>query len=92
MLAFALTFGGGRFKRLFEPKPKIDKKKCIGCGECQRSCPKQTIVMKTKKGGGRVAKIEDKNCIKCYCCQELCPHGGVKIHKNLILKMVDGIH
>ncbi len=92
MLAFALTFGGGRFKRLFEPKPLIDKKKCIGCGECQRSCPQKTIVMKTKKDGGRVAKIEDKNCIKCYCCQELCPHGGVKIHKNLILKMVDGIH
>jgi len=92
MLTFALTFGGGRFKRLFEPKPMIDKKKCIGCGECQRSCPKGTIVMKPKQGGGRIAKIEDKNCIKCYCCQELCPHGGVKIHKNFIMKIVDGIH
>lgn len=92
MLTFALTFGGGRFKRLFEPKPLIDKKKCIGCGECHRSCPQKTIVMVPKKKGGRVARINDKDCIKCYCCQELCPHGAVKIHKNFILKIVDGIH
>ena len=91
MLTFALTFGGGRFKRLFEPRPKIDKTKCIGCGECHRSCPKSTIEMKKGKNGKKVAKINDKNCIKCYCCQELCPHGAVKIHKNFILKIAEGL-
>jgi formate hydrogenlyase subunit 6/NADH:ubiquinone oxidoreductase subunit I len=47
--------------------------------------------MKKCKNGKKVAKINDKNCIKCYCCQELCPHGAVKIHKNFILKIAEGL-
>ncbi len=55
-----------------ERKPVIVEKKCIGCGECVRSCPAETMELVNKK-----AVIHRENCIKCYCCQELCPQKAV---------------
>ncbi len=55
-----------------EKKPVIVEKKCIGCGECVRSCPAETMELIDKK-----AFIHRDACIKCYCCQELCPQKAV---------------
>ncbi len=55
-----------------ERKPVIIERKCIGCGECARSCPVETIEIIDK-----TAVIHRENCIKCYCCQELCPKKAV---------------
>lgn len=74
---------GGRLARIFEPKPKITKKTCIGCGVCARSCPQKTIIIKNKK-----AKINYKSCIRCYCCQELCPINSVSIKQNIFIKLI----
>ncbi len=57
-----------------ERKPVILEKKCIGCGECVRSCPAETMEIVSKK-----AIIHRENCIKCYCCQELCPQKAVVV-------------
>lgn len=57
-----------------ERKPVILEKKCIGCGECVRSCPAETMELVNKK-----AIIHRENCIKCYCCQELCPQKAVVV-------------
>ena len=57
-----------------ERKPVIIEKKCIGCGECVRSCPAETMELVNKK-----AVIHRDNCIKCYCCQELCPQKAVVV-------------
>jgi len=80
-------FMGGRFAPLFEARPEINRKKCVGCGVCVRSCPRHTITLKTKKGG-KVALIHRSDCIKCYCCQELCPAGAVKIRQNPLIKLI----
>ncbi|MCI8611881.1 MAG: DUF362 domain-containing protein [Clostridiales bacterium] len=78
---------GGRLVRFLEPRPKIDQKKCVGCGVCAASCPKKTIIIKEKNGKKRL-DVQDKNCIRCYCCQEMCPKNAVKIQKNFILRLV----
>jgi uncharacterized protein (DUF362 family)/NAD-dependent dihydropyrimidine dehydrogenase PreA subunit len=77
--------GDGRLMRFFEPRPAIDRKKCVGCGECVRSCPAHTITLDKAR---RIAVIEPDPCIKCFCCQELCPKDAVKIKQNFLIKLV----
>lgn len=73
---------GGRLQKYLEPKPKVDKSKCIGCGECARNCPVSTIKISDRK-----AHINTKACIKCYCCQEFCPVKAIKVKSNFIFKL-----
>ncbi len=73
---------GGRVQKLIEPRPVVNRKKCIGCGECMRNCPVSTITLTGKK-----AKINTKACIKCYCCQEFCPVKAIKVKSNFIFKL-----
>jgi len=62
---------------LLAAKPKADKNKCIGCGECMRCCPPGAIEMKNK-----LPVIDYDKCIKCFCCQELCPKKAMLIHRS----------
>jgi len=78
---------GGRLNRLFEPLPLVNQKKCVGCGECVRSCPQKTIVY--REGKKKTALIHHQNCIKCYCCQELCPFDAIKIRKRAIFNLLE---
>ena len=86
-IAFLQTFSGGAIGEFFRPRPVIGNK-CIGCGECERSCPKKTItVIETKKG--RVASIDLHNCIRCFCCQELCPIHAIVVKKNGLVALIN---
>jgi uncharacterized protein (DUF362 family)/Pyruvate/2-oxoacid:ferredoxin oxidoreductase delta subunit len=67
---------------ILSPKPKINKKKCIGCGKCAESCPQKIIDIKNKK-----AFININNCIKCFCCHEMCPYDAIKIKRIKIFKL-----
>lgn len=66
-----------------EPRPVVVKSKCIGCGECARSCPQKIITIKNHK-----AHIDKSKCIKCYCCQELCKPAAIKIHRNILYRII----
>lgn len=81
---------GGRIYKWLQPRPEVNPKLCVGCGECARSCPKQTIELRRSKDNKKRAVILPDNCIKCYCCQELCPIKAVRIKKNPLLKLLGG--
>ena len=81
-IARVQKMGGGRVIKLFRPKPKVKKSKCVGCGKCAEYCPVHTIEM--KKGKPHI--VRDK-CIHCFCCQELCPISAIYIKTNRILKI-----
>ncbi len=78
---------GGKFASFFSPKPYINHNKCVGCGECVRSCPMHTIEL-VEKNGKKQAKINRNDCILCYCCQELCPLVAVDVKQNFLIRLV----
>ena len=60
------------YKKLFMPYPLIKKEECVGCGACERICPRHIITVKNHK-----AQIDYKDCIKCYCCHEMCSYKAI---------------
>ena len=67
--------------------PKLDPKKCVGCGVCVKMCPPKSL----KLVDGRPS-FDLPHCIRCFCCQEHCPKGAIepKMTRTMrILKAVD---
>jgi nitroreductase/NAD-dependent dihydropyrimidine dehydrogenase PreA subunit len=52
----------------------IDREACIGCGECIRVCPQDTISMQDKK-----ACITGDNSLTCDHCRAACVSGAVTV-------------
>lgn len=80
-----VNFVGGRVPKFmekfvinaFRSQPVFNHEKCIGCGDCKRSCPPDVIKMENGK------PVPDLNkCIRCFCCHELCPVKAVDIKKH----------
>ncbi len=57
--------------------PKIKRKTCIGCAECQKHCPSGAITLEEKK-----AYIDKNICVGCGECIVRCPTQSVNINWN----------
>jgi uncharacterized protein (DUF362 family) len=55
-------------------KSPIVTENCIGCGNCERICPKTAITMENE-----VALLDYLKCIRCFCCHEVCPENAIKL-------------
>lgn len=64
--------------RLLKPYPKLDVKKCVGCGKCAESCPPKIIVIADRR-----AHFTRRGCISCFCCQEMCPAKAIGVKRSL---------
>ncbi len=69
-------------KKWVTPRPKIDRKRCVGCGKCAESCPQHTITLVDRK-----AQIDSSRCIRCFCCQEMCPQHCIQVKRLSLLKL-----
>ncbi|MCK5162458.1 MAG: DUF362 domain-containing protein [Desulfobacula sp.] len=57
--------------------PKIKRKTCIGCAECEKHCPAGAIHLEEKK-----AYLDKNKCIGCAECIVRCPTESVNINWN----------
>ncbi len=70
-------------KKLLVSRPQVHARECIGCGKCEKICPRHTITIKNKK-----AIIRKKDCIRCFCCQEFCPVGAMKVRRSPVARLL----
>lgn len=52
----------------------IDRERCIGCGECVRVCPSQTLAMQDGK-----AAVTGERSLGCGHCAAVCPVEAVRV-------------
>ena len=53
---------------------KVDEKKCVSCGKCERICPMNAAVA----GNARI-RINTSECILCMKCVDECPNKALRL-------------
>ncbi len=61
--------------------PKVSKKICIGCGECQSWCRGGAISLEGENEL-RKAFINPEHCVGCAECILACPRGAIRVRWN----------
>lgn len=69
------------FLRKLERRPVFIHKRCTGCMECIKICPRNALTMHSGKKNHVV--LNDTECIRCFCCSEVCKHNAVIIRRKL---------
>ena len=64
----------GKLAQHSDLKPKVVKKKCIGCGDCIAHCSQQALSLVEEK-----AAIDQQTCIGCGECIIICPNEAIQI-------------
>ena len=64
---------------MFGKRPRIDKKKCVKCGICEKTCIVSPPAIDCKAG-----KISHR-CVDCLLCMEQCPKNAISV-RGLVAK------
>jgi uncharacterized protein (DUF362 family)/Pyruvate/2-oxoacid:ferredoxin oxidoreductase delta subunit len=73
-------------KQYFTDRPVIDKKKCIRCLRCVKTCPVEPKAVDCSEKQ-KVPVYDYRACIRCFCCHEVCPVKAISIKDPLIKKL-----
>lgn len=70
-------------KSLIRYYPYCLSSKCIRCGHCVKTCPRQCITLNNSG-----LRFDYKKCIACFCCQETCPQAAIGVKKSILAKLI----
>ena len=56
----------------------VDRKVCVACGVCMKTCPKVAISIYK----GCYALVDETKCIGCGLCAKACPAGCMETRKR----------
>jgi len=60
---------------------------CLGCGYCQKFCPRGCIIMSKDKFTPQGYLLPDfanpNNCNACGICEWMCPHFAIEVYKYI---------
>ncbi len=65
----------GKLSQHSSVSPKVKRKKCIGCKDCNVRCPSEAIALDADDK----AVIDSETCIGCGECIVICPEGAINI-------------
>ncbi len=69
----------GHKTKEYTSKLKIDNKKCVGCGKCEKLCPMKNITIVEHKA------VSGDRCTMCYRCINKCPKQAITLlGKNVV--------
>lgn len=57
---------------------EVDPNKCIGCGNCVRTCPSRLISIETHEDE-KIVMFSSGRCIYCGRCAAACPEKAIRI-------------
>jgi uncharacterized protein (DUF362 family)/NAD-dependent dihydropyrimidine dehydrogenase PreA subunit len=60
-------------------RPRVIRKRCTGCSECEKACPVSAISLTNEK-----VEINQRLCIACLCCHEVCHFGALILRRPLV--------
>ena len=63
--------------------PKIDRKRCIGCGRCYVSCMDGGHQAIAFDAATRQPRIVGTKCVGCHLCRLVCPTGAIGLTKRI---------
>lgn len=71
-----------------QPRPQVNRAKCVACGLCEKACPVPEKAVHS--GQGKKAVYDYKKCIRCFCCQEMCPAKAISVHRSPLARFLGG--
>ena len=72
-LAMGYASRGGKLAVHMGIKPKINSRKCVQCGLCQKVCAEDAITI------GEKSFIDHEKCVSCGACVAVCPNKSITI-------------
>lgn len=71
----------GKLEQHSNISPEVNKKKCVGCGECVVWCRGKAITLEGEKGKAK-SVINPERCVGCAECILSCPQGAIRVRWN----------
>ncbi|HCO11681.1 MAG TPA: FeS-binding protein [Desulfonauticus sp.] len=62
--------------------PKVEVKKCVGCGECVQVCQSQALTLEDKK-----VALKKEKCTGCAACFLACKTGALEVNWKVDVKV-----